>query len=163
MAMIGQQADHPSAALSGSEEPDGQAIDPIPKRSAGRSLRRGWQGLVSRCSMPLAQHSLSERVHHDLLASAGQVGELHAVVGEPSPALPRMPPADRYAMAWILYGTVRTRALRKASCSQLVGLAVKTGEDELGGSVDDHNEMGLTLERFGAHRCRGGSSRSRRP
>ena len=78
MAMIGQQADHPSAALSGSEEPDGQAIAPSPARTAGRSLRRGWFTLAVLdavlCANPV------EDVDEGVLVT-GPIGEPDAVVG----------------------------------------------------------------------------------
>src|SRR5690349_13317660 len=100
--------------------------------------------------MPLAQYSLSKRVHHDLLASAGEVGELHAAAGELSPALPGHArggsPCD--AVGPVRHGP--DQDLEEGLRSQLAGLAVEVGEDELGGSVDSHEEMGDALKRFRA-------------
>jgi hypothetical protein len=78
--------------------------------------------------MRLAQPSLCERVHHDLLAGAGQVGELHAPGSGPGQAV-----VGEHGVDLVRHGP--DQDLGEGLCSQLVGLAVEAGEHELGGPV----------------------------
>jgi hypothetical protein len=77
-------------------------------------------------------------VHHDLLADAGQVTELHAPRSGPGQAV-----VGEHNVDLVRHGP--DQDLEEGLCSQLAGLTVKAGEDEFGGSVNGHKEVGLTL------------------
>jgi len=162
--MIGQQADHPSAAPSGSEEPDGQAIAPSPARTAGRSRREGVVHLGQSVRDAVLCANPVEDVDEGVLVT-GPIGEPDAVVGRHRVDAVG-PGQDQVAQE--LRRLQLARAFDKADEGELAGaVASRAYWPSLLGRSDQPSADGRSprtgaacLLRSAPRRCRCGHSRS---